>query len=89
MFVSQASVDLGIIESYKIRKRVEAVKNCRNIGKRDMKYNDVMPKMKVDPERYVRIRWFFCFPSIPSGFGYSASIVRRIYGPFQRNVLTF
>lgn len=52
MFVSQASVDLGIIESYKIRKRVEAVKNCRNIGKRDMKYNDVMPKMKVDPERY-------------------------------------
>jgi len=32
---------------------VEAVKNCRNIGKRDMKYNDVMPKMKVNPESYV------------------------------------
>jgi urease len=32
---------------------VEAAKNCRNISKRDMKFNDVMPKMKVDPERYV------------------------------------
>ena len=32
--------------------RVEAVKNCRNISKRDMKHNDVMPKMKVDPESY-------------------------------------
>jgi len=32
---------------------VEPVKNCRSIGKKDMKYNDVMPKMKVDPETYV------------------------------------
>ena len=29
------------------------MKNCRNIGKREMKYNDCMPKMKVDPETYV------------------------------------
>jgi urease len=28
------------------------VKNCRNIGKKDMKWNDLMPKMKVDPEAY-------------------------------------
>lgn len=53
MFVSQASINLGIIETYGIKKRVEAVKNCRNIGKKDMKYNDAMPKMKVDPESYV------------------------------------
>ncbi|KAJ9272381.1 hypothetical protein DTO212C5_1566 [Paecilomyces variotii] len=52
MFVSQASIDLGIIESYHLKKRVEAVKNCRDISKKDMKYNDTMPKMKVDPERY-------------------------------------
>lgn len=31
---------------------MEAVKNCRKIGKKDMKYNDTQPKMKVDPERY-------------------------------------
>jgi urease alpha subunit len=53
MFASQASINLGIIETYGLKKRVEAVKNCRNIGKKDMKYNDVMPKMKVDPESYV------------------------------------
>ncbi|KAF5857508.1 hypothetical protein ETB97_005686 [Aspergillus alliaceus] len=52
MFVSQASIDAGIVQSYGIKKRIEAVKNCRNIGKSDMKYNDVMPKMRVDPESY-------------------------------------
>ncbi|KAL8819928.1 MAG: hypothetical protein Q9191_007624 [Dirinaria sp. TL-2023a] len=52
-FVSQASIESGTIATYNLRKRIEAVKNCRNIGKRDMKYNDVMPKMKVDPETYV------------------------------------
>ncbi|KAI4920990.1 Urease [Alternaria conjuncta] len=51
-FVSQASIASGVVKSYGLRKRVEAVKNCRNIGKRDMKYNDTKPKMKVDPERY-------------------------------------
>src|SRR4051812_38001246 len=52
-FVSQASIDSGAVASYNLRKRVEAVKACRTVTKRDMKYNDVMPKMKVDPERYV------------------------------------
>ncbi|KAF2458201.1 hypothetical protein BDY21DRAFT_215182 [Lineolata rhizophorae] len=52
-WVSQASIDSGIVKSYNLRKRVEAVRNCRAIGKKDMKYNDSMPKMKVDPERYV------------------------------------
>ncbi|KAH8202804.1 hypothetical protein TruAng_003075 [Truncatella angustata] len=52
LFVSQASISSGTIATYGLRKRVEAVKNCRNISKRDMKFNDVMPKMKVDPEKY-------------------------------------
>jgi urease len=51
-FVSQASIDSGVVASYGLRKRVEGVKNCRNIGKRDMKFNDARPKMKVDPETY-------------------------------------
>jgi urease len=51
-FVSQASISSGVIKSYGLKKRVEAVKNCRKIGKRDMKFNDTRPKMKVDPERY-------------------------------------
>lgn len=52
-FVSQASVTSGMVKSYGLRKRVEAVRNCRKVGKKDMKYNDSMPKMKVDPETYV------------------------------------
>ena len=51
-FVSQASLDAGIVQTYNLQKRVEAVKNCRNIGKADMKFNDIMPKMHVDPESY-------------------------------------
>lgn len=53
MFVSQASIDNGIVQSYGLRKRIEAVKGCRSVGKKDMKFNDMMPKMKVDPESYV------------------------------------
>lgn len=53
MFVSQASIDEGIVQTYGLRKRIEAVKGCRTVGKKDMKFNDVMPKMKVDPESYV------------------------------------
>lgn len=53
--MSKASLDSGVIKSYGLRKRVEAVKNCRKIGKKDMKFNDTRPKMKVDPERYVSV----------------------------------
>ncbi|KAI9806492.1 MAG: Urease [Piccolia ochrophora] len=52
LFVSAASVNTGTIATYNLRKRVEPVRNCRKIGKRDMKYNDAMPKMRVDPESY-------------------------------------
>jgi len=52
LFVSESSITSGTIASYNLKKRIEAVKNCRKIGKKDMKFNDVMPKMKVDPENY-------------------------------------
>lgn len=52
IFVSQASIDNGKIHGYKLRKRAEAVKNCRSVSKRDMKLNDCMPVIKVDPETY-------------------------------------
>lgn len=51
-FVSQASMDSGLVASYGLNKRLEAVKNCRKISKKDMKFNNLMPKMKVDPESY-------------------------------------
>jgi urease alpha subunit len=70
-FVSQASIDSGVVASYGLKKRIEPVRNCRNIGKADMKHNAAMPKMKVDPERYV----CFCAPySRPVG-GYSCLLI--------------
>lgn len=56
MFVSQASIDEGVVQTYGLKKRIEAVKNCRSVGKKDMKFNEIMPKMKVDPESYVSIK---------------------------------
>ncbi|OBT56195.1 urease [Pseudogymnoascus sp. 24MN13] len=52
LFVSQASIDCGNIESYGLKKRVEAVKGCRTVRKKDMKHNSEMPKIHVDPENY-------------------------------------
>lgn len=52
-WVSQASVQKGIKQRLGLRKRVEGVKGCRTVKKGDMKFNDAMPVMKVDPETYV------------------------------------
>ena len=52
-WVSQASLKSEKAKSYGLRKRIEAVKECRKVRKSDMKWNDARPKMKVDPERYV------------------------------------
>jgi len=51
-FVSQVCKSKGIARGYGLRKRIEAVKHCRNIGKMDLKWNDALPKIMVDPETY-------------------------------------
>ena len=51
-FVSQASVEQGTLKELGLRRRLEAVKSCRKIGKRDMVLNDALPKIEVDPETY-------------------------------------
>ena len=53
MFVSKAGITSGAVKSYGLGKRIEAVKNTRNVGKHDMKFNGATPKMEVDPESYV------------------------------------
>ena len=52
-FLSQAALEKGIPKKLGLQKRVAAVKNCRNIKKRDMKLNDYLPNIEVDPETYV------------------------------------
>jgi urease subunit alpha len=51
-FVSSRALYDGVLPALKLQKTPVAVKNCRNIGKRDMKHNDALPKMEVDPETY-------------------------------------
>ncbi|KAK4155542.1 hypothetical protein C8A00DRAFT_13440 [Chaetomidium leptoderma] len=51
-FVSQAGIDSGTVGTYGLRKRIVPVRGCRTIGKKDLKFNDAMPKIKVDPETY-------------------------------------
>jgi urease len=52
LFVSRSSIERGIVQSYGLKSRLEAVKGTRTAGKADMKFNAVMPKMKVDAESY-------------------------------------
>ncbi len=51
-FVSQGSVERGVIQTYGLQKQIEAVKGCRTVGKKDMKLNDATPVIEVDPETY-------------------------------------
>lgn len=51
-FVSQAALDSGVPQSLGLNRRVEAVKNCRVIGKKDMIHNDATPTIEVNPETY-------------------------------------
>jgi urease subunit alpha len=51
-FVSKASIKEGIVERYDLKRQVVPVENCRSIGKKDMKNNDAMPKIEVNPDTY-------------------------------------
>ncbi|WP_195926151.1 urease subunit alpha [Sarcina ventriculi] len=52
-FVSQASIENGIKEKLNLDNMVLPVKNIRNLTKRDMKLNDVIPKsLEVDSQTY-------------------------------------
>ena len=51
-FVSAAAAASGITERYGLKKNIAAVKACRTITKRDMKLNDALPAIEVDPETY-------------------------------------
>ena len=52
-FVSQAALDADIAGTLGLNRRLEAVRNTRSIGKRDMKLNDYQPVISVDAQTYV------------------------------------
>lgn len=51
-FMSQAAIDKGIAQTLKLQKPAIAVGNIRQLSKRDMKLNDALPRMEVNPETY-------------------------------------
>ena len=52
-FVSKAAIDAGIADKLGLSRRLEAVRNTRTISKADMKLNDYLPDISVDPQTYV------------------------------------
>ena len=51
-FVSQASIDYGLVPKLNLHKRLVPVSNTRKISKRDLVWNDALPAIEVDPETY-------------------------------------
>lgn len=51
-FVSKTAYDDGIKERLGLKRQVLPVSHCRDIGKRDMKNNDVIADIDVNPENY-------------------------------------
>lgn len=51
-FVSKISAENGIAQRLGLQRMVLPVQSCRNIGKKDMKFNDRTGNITVDPETY-------------------------------------
>ena len=51
-FISKAAAEEKVPEKLGLQKLIGVVSNCRNIGKKDMKYNDVTPEIDINPETY-------------------------------------
>jgi urease subunit alpha len=51
-FVSRAALSSGALAKLGLSKPLMAVSNTRKLGKRDMKLNDTLPSIDVDPETY-------------------------------------
>jgi urease subunit alpha len=51
-FVSAAALKGNRLAELGLKRRLEAVKSCRKLGKKDMILNDALPKIEVDPESY-------------------------------------
>jgi urease subunit alpha len=51
-FVSQASLEDGIVEKYGLKRMVVPVQGCRTVAKKDMKRNEATPDIKINPDTY-------------------------------------
>jgi urease subunit alpha len=51
-FVSQAAIEYGFLDHLHLCKRLVPVSKTRTVTKRDLLWNDSLPKIEVDPETY-------------------------------------
>ena len=51
-FLSAAACASGLADRLGLQRRVEAVAGCRTVGKREMRENDALPEISVDPDTY-------------------------------------
>ncbi|SKB01463.1 urease subunit alpha [Prosthecobacter debontii] len=51
-FVSQAALSSGVVKQLGVCKKLSAVQTCRTVSKRDMLWNNYLPKIEVDPDTY-------------------------------------
>ena len=52
-FTSKLAMRKGLGKKLGLKKKLLPVRSCRKIGKKDMMYNDLTPKIEIDPETYV------------------------------------
>jgi urease subunit alpha len=51
-FVSPAALDDGLAERLELRRQLAAVRPTREVGKAQMKNNDALPSIEIDPETF-------------------------------------
>jgi urease subunit alpha len=52
-FTSKLAIKNDLKKKLGLKKKLLPVNNCRNISKKDMVYNNLTPKIEIDPEIYV------------------------------------
>ena len=52
-FTSKLAIKNDLKKKLALKKKLLPVNNCRNISKKDMVYNNLTPKIEIDPETYV------------------------------------
>ena len=52
-FTSKLAIKNNLKKKLGLKKKILPVRNCRNISKKDMVYNNLTPKIEIDPETYV------------------------------------
>ena len=51
-FVSQVALENGFLDHLSLHKRLVPVRNTRAVSKRDLLWNNSLPKIEVDPDTY-------------------------------------